>query len=214
MLFNLRNGRGTNTFTNGLLQIDLAFVIRRKCPFKSTKTYTKEKCRSRSLSHRRKNQARRTTGPPAMSENPQPRSPAANTPEDPAGYEIRLSVGFGRISQRDLPRNRDLVVRWIRPDLVRSRRAWDFAKSGEIRLCVGFGWISLKPTPAESGFRPKLSDLAGTHKPTPAERGFLAGSGQKSGGRTGERGERDIVGDGETRAGFNQKRIFLSIYFE
>jgi hypothetical protein len=116
-----RNARGTNTFINGPLQIDVAFGIRQKCPFKSTKRYTQEKCRSKSLSHGRKNPARRTANPPAKSKNPWPQSLAANTPQDPVGYEIRPSVGLRRISQRDLPRNKDLAERGIQPD-VRSGR--------------------------------------------------------------------------------------------
>jgi hypothetical protein len=85
---------------------------------------------------------------------------------------------------------------------------WDKAES------LSFGRISpdpaesLKPTSAESGFRPELSN------PKAAERGFETGSCQKFDGRTGERGRERLLEMGETGTRFNRGRVFLSICFE
>jgi hypothetical protein len=55
--------------------------------------------------------------------------------------------------------------------------------------------------------------LAGTLKPTPAERGFSAGSDQKSGGRTSERGEKEIAGDGGPEAWLSPRLSGVLCFF-
>jgi hypothetical protein len=146
---------GTNTFTKRSLQTDLAFGIRRKCPFKSTKSYTKEKCRSRSLSHGWKNPARRTAGPPATSENPRPRSLAASTLEDLAGSQCGVRP--------------DLLKRSARKQ--RSGRAWDSVGceiwpnlSNPHRPSVGFRPDRVKNPVAEPvrGGRERLPEMGET----------------------------------------------------
>jgi len=188
----MRNARGTNTFTKGPLQTDVAFVWHKtKMPFQIHKKLHQTKMPIQISSHRRKNSARRAAGPPATSENSGPQSQLASTPEDPTRYEIRLSVGFNRISQRDLLGNRDLAEHGIQPDL------WVLARSGEIRPSVGFG---------------RMWDPTKSLKPTPPEHGFSVGSNQKSCGRTGERGEREIAGDGGDGEWVQPGRVFLFFF--
>jgi hypothetical protein len=179
-----------------LLQRDLyklmwhLFDIRRKCPFKSTKSYTKQKCRSRSLPIAGKIQL---VGQPVL----QPRRKTPGPHRQPARPRIRPDMRYGRASDsagslKDLPGNRDLAERGIRPDLVRSSRAWDSE--------------SLKPTLAESGFRPELSNSRRPSvgfRPDPVKNSVAK---PVTGGR-----ERDCqrLGDWVQR-----ERVFLSICFE
>jgi hypothetical protein len=156
-------------------------------PFQIHKKLHQTKMPIQISSHRRKNSARRAAGPLATSENPRP-PPAASTPEDLAGYEIRPSLGFGRISQRSAWKQRSGRA-WdtagslsfgrssqIWPELSNPRLpsvgfqpAWDTAGSSEIQPSVGF------PISQTHTGREWVS--AGTLKLTPAERGFSAGSG-------------------------------------
>jgi len=146
--------------------------------------------------------------------NPQKATPKKNADQDLIPIARKIQLAGQPVLQ---PRRKTLGPDHGQPVRPRILSNMDSAGSlkeicPETEIWPSVGYNRISPDPAEHGIRLNLTSgripqthvgrewvSARTLKPTPAERGFSVGSGQKSGDRTSERGEREIARDGGDR---------------